>query len=247
MPRKNRKMFDKIICHHIVQGINKEYIFEKDEDKEKYLELLSRYYIEFDINIIAYCIMDNHAHMLMFSNKIENISNFMQKVNSIYAMNYNKNNNRVGYVFRNRFKSVPILDKEQMYKCIKYIHMNPVKASIVKKENDYKFSSYNDYINKGRFVNEEILEFVLESSKSYIEKFNNIEYEELYTEGEKIEEIIKKFLIQENIKFYQLKENKILIQKFINYLKSKKYQYSKTELSKVLNISRATLYRWFYE
>ena len=88
----------------MVQGINKEYIFKTNEEKNKYLELLKKYYLEFEIDIIAYCIMDNHAHMLLYSEKIQNISNFMRQINSIYAMHYNKKKDRVGYVYRNRFE-----------------------------------------------------------------------------------------------------------------------------------------------
>lgn len=247
MPRKSRKLLGDILCHHMVQGINKEYIFETNEEKEKYLKLLKKYYIEFKIDVIAYCIMDNHAHMLLHSDRIENISNFMQKINSIYAMDYNKSKNRVGYVFRNRFESVPILKREQMYTCIKYIHMNPVKSHIVKKENEYKYSSYNDYIKKEGFINNRILEFVFSSTKNYIEKFQSIEYQDFNFGKEKIDinEELEKFLIQEDLEFLELIKNKILIQKFISYLDSKKYKYSKVELVKILKIGRTTFYRWF--
>ena len=84
--------------------------------------------------------------MLLYANDIKQISNFMKNINSIYAMYYNKKTDRVGYVFRNRFKSVPIMDRKQLYTCIKYIHMNPVKAGKVKEESDYRYSSYNDYL-----------------------------------------------------------------------------------------------------
>ena len=115
--------------------------------------------------------MDNHVHMLLYANDIKQISNFMKNINSIYAMYYNKKTDRVGYVFRNRFKSVPIMDRKQLYTCIKYIHMNPVKAGKVKEESDYRYSSYNDYLNKTGFIHEEILKFIFNSSNNYIEKF----------------------------------------------------------------------------
>lgn len=249
MARKSRNLLGEILCHHMVQGINKEYIFQKDEEKKKYFELLKKYYSKYEIDIIAYCIMDNHAHMLMYSDKIQNISNFMQQVNSIYAMNYNKEKNRVGYVYRNRFKSVPIMNKEQMYTCIKYIHMNPVKAGKVKSEGDYKYSSYNDYCNKTGFINERILEFAFNSSNNYIEKFQKIEYKDFNFEKEKgsLGELLQKFLFQEKIDFSQIKKDKILVQKFICYLITNQYKFSKVELAKELGISRATLYRWFYD
>ena len=160
MPRKSRRLLGETVCHHMVQGINKEEIFKTEDNKEKYIELLKKYYKEFKIDIIAYCIMDNHVHMLLYANDIKQISNFMKNINSIYAMYYNKKTDRVGYVFRNRFKSVPIMDRKQLYTCIKYIHMNPVKAGKVKEESDYRYSSYNDYLNKTGFIHEEILKFI---------------------------------------------------------------------------------------
>lgn len=243
MPRKSRKLLDGKICHHIVQGINKEYIFKEDEDKKKYLNLLRKYYKDYEIDIICYCIMDNHAHLILYSANIENISTFMRKVNSIYAMYYNKKYDRVGYVFRNRFKSILILTREQLYVCIKYIHMNPVKANIVKNEDKYKYSSYNDYLNKSGFLNQQILNFLFLKPKNYIEKFKSIPYKDIYDYKVILKDILDNFLRQENICLNQLKEEKNLLEKFISYLNSKNYEYSKQELANILGISRATLYR----
>ena len=243
MTRKRRKLLNGKICHHIVQGINKEYIFKEDEDKKKYLDLLRKYYMEYEIDIICYCIMDNHAHLILYSSNIENISDFMRKVNSIYAMYYNKKYNRVGYVFRNRFKSILILTRKQLCICIKYIHMNPVKANIVKNENEYKYSSYNDYLNKSGFLNQRILNFLFLKPQNYIEKFKSIPYKNIYDNKIVLKNILDKFLKQENICLNQLRKKENLVEKFISYLNSKKYNYSKQELADILKISRATLYR----
>lgn len=249
MPRKSRNLLGETLCHHMVQGINREHIFQTKDEKKKYLELLKKYHIQFEIYIIAYCIMDNHAHMLLYSQKIQNISNFMKQVNSIYAMYYNKKRDRVGYVYRNRFESVPIMTREQMYTCIKYIHMNPVKAGMVEDEKQYEYSSYNDYLNQTGFINQQILEFVFNSSKNYIETFQEIEYEDLNLDKENlnIEKLFENFLKKEGVSSLEVKKNKKLVQKFISYLISNQYKSSKSEISRVLQISRTTLYRWFHE
>lgn len=229
----------------MAQGINREQIFETNEEKSKYLELLKKYYLQFEIYIIAYCIMDNHVHLLLYSEQIQNISKFMKQVNTIYAMYYNKKKDRVGYVYRNRFESVPIMTRNQMYTCIKYIHMNPVKAGIVKKESEYKYSSYNDYLNQTGFVNQKILKFVFNSSENYIETFKNIKYENLSLkkENDNIEKICSDFLLCEKTTLQEIRKSKILIQKFVRYLKLNQYKFSKVDLAKLLKISRATLYR----
>ncbi len=249
MPRKSRKILEKIVCHHMVQGINREYIFETNEEKEKYLALLKKYGKQFEIKIIAYCIMNNHVHMILDTERIQNISDFMKQVNSIYAMYYNKKKERVGYVYRNRFKSIPIMTREQMHTCIKYIHMNPVKAEIVKKEEQYKYSSYNDYLYQTGFINKEIIEFVFNSSKNYIEILKTIKYKNLNTHNEKsnVEEILNDFLIHEKTNLLEIRKNNQLIQKFISHLNSNQYKFSKLEIAQILEISKATLYRRLHE
>jgi len=245
VPRKPRTLLGEVVCHHMVQGINREYIFETSENKRMYINLLKKYYMQFNINIIAYCIMDNHAHFLLYSDKIQNVSNFMRQANSIYAKYYNEENKRVGYVYRNRFKSVPIMTKKQLYACIKYIHMNPVKAGITQKEETYLYSSYKDYFSKTGFINEEILKFLFGKGKNYIEKFKSIQYEELDLEEEKvcIKESLNQFLIQKGKSLSEIKKDKKLLQQFVEHAKLNQWKFSKVELANILKISRATLYR----
>ena len=164
-------------------------------------------------------------------------------VNSIYAMYYNKKHNRVGYVFRDRFKSILILTREQLYFCIKYIHMNPVKAEIVENESEYKYSSYNDYLNKSGFLNQRILDFLFFKSQNYIEKFKSIPYKNIYDNKVNLEIMLQEFLNHENISVNQKRIEGKILDKFISYLKYKNYKYSKQELADMFKISRATIYR----
>lgn len=93
--RKARNLVGNLITHNMIQGINREYIFEKDEEKLKYLTLVKKYSEQYMISIIAYCIMDNHVHLLLHANDSKRLSLFMKEVNSRYAMYYNKKNERV--------------------------------------------------------------------------------------------------------------------------------------------------------
>lgn len=245
MPRKSRNLIGSAFIHNMVQGINKEYIFQSETEKYKYIDLMKKYSEKYQVLIIAYCIMDNHAHLLTYSENIQNITLFMKETNTEYAIYYNKKKDRVGYVFRNRFSSKSIYNQEYLLKCIKYIHMNPVKAGISKKEEDYQFSSYKNYISKSENVNERLLEIVFNNEKDYLKIMNSIDYEPLNLEKENInlEEILKKFLVQENIKLEQIKKDNLLIKKFISYLISNEYEFKKKDVAKILNISRAQLYR----
>lgn len=149
MPRLARKKFATSFFHVMSQGIAKEKILRNQKMKEKYFDILLKELDKSNMILVAYCMMDNHVHLLFYTQNSEELSKLMQHINSKYAIYYNKiNNERVGYVFRNRFLSEGINTQKYLNNCIKYIHQNPVKAGIVEKCKDYKYSSYNDYRKK---------------------------------------------------------------------------------------------------
>lgn len=157
----------------MVQGVNKEYIFNDDAEKQKYKSLLFDTLKKFEeIKLVAYCIMSNHAHMLIYTESIDNLSNFMKSINVSYSMYYNRRNDRVGVLFRNRFESQPIINIRHLYNCIVYIHNNPVKAGIAQNVAQYKYSSYKGYIDGS--IDSEIIALVFGSKDRYLETFHNI-------------------------------------------------------------------------
>lgn len=243
MPRISRETFSSGFFHIMIQGINKEYIFKEKKNKEKYLYLMKKYYKNYQLKIICYCIMNNHTHFIIYSNDIKQISAYMHKINSIYAMDYNRNINRVGYVFRDRYKSQYIYDEEYLYKCIKYIHMNPVKAHMVEEENKYKYSSYNDFKYKRNFVNDDIINMVFHNA-DYIKLFDNIEDADIEImdvdrDNENFEIAIRNYLNEENISIKEIKNSKVHLYNFIKYLINKGYK--QKQIAKKLEISNATV------
>ena len=142
MPRVPRFYSETSFFHVMTQGINKEYIFNQSEDAKRYISILYKTKDECKIKIIAYCIMNNHAHLLLEASKVKNLSKFMQKTNGKYAKYYNKKYERVGYVFRDRFKSEGIYTEQSLYNCTAYIYNNPVKAGICNTPDEYQFSNY---------------------------------------------------------------------------------------------------------
>lgn len=226
--------------HVMIQGINKEYIFGKKRYKQKYFSIIQRNKREFDITIMAYCIMSNHVHMLIKTEKVQNLSKFMQKTSSLYAKYYNYMENRVGYVFRDRFKSEPIINKKYLVRCIKYIHQNPVKAKMVKNEKDYLYSSYQFYQKHkdNKILTREEVEYICSSNDDIPEIFLDIDRnpEEIINEG------LKEFLKKENIKIFEIFEKDDILKKLIKYLKVEnnvKY----TEMMKRFGITRGTMER----
>jgi len=239
MSRKARKNIKSGFFHIMIQGINKEYIFNKDDDKKKFLFFMKKYYYNYKIKIIAYCIMDNHAHLIIYSEDINEISNYMHKLNGIYAAYYNYKHKRIGYVFKGRYKSQYIDNRNYLFKCIKYIHMNPIKAQIVDSENEYLYSSYNDFINKKGYIDDSIIELVF-MNIDYLRIFNNIEDVDIEiidvdNHNENLENAIKKYIKENNLLIQDIINNKDESYKFFSNLISKGYKQNK--IAKVLNIN----------
>jgi len=129
------------------------------------------------VEILAFCFMPNHVHLLLKQIKVKGISKFMQKVGGGYARYFNKKHTRKGHVFQDVFKSVMILDDKQLLTVFNYIHANPlsiikpkwkekgienVKKS-VKFLESYKWSSLQDYIGKKNFPSVTAREFLSET------------------------------------------------------------------------------------
>lgn len=224
----------------MVQGINKENIFYQEIYIKKYLKFLKENQEKNNIKTIAYCIMKNHAHLLIKATKIQELSNFMHKINGNYARYYNYMENRVGYVFRDRFKSQPIMSEKQLYNCIRYIHLNPVKAKIVENPEQYKYSSYRIYKRrldeKNNLDMQETLEYICNSKNKINEQYID--------EDKDIKEIINNSLIEfleiNKTELYEILEKREVLKKLIKYLKKEK-NIKYTEMMKNFDISRGIM------
>lgn len=144
MPRSPRVHYNGALYHVIVRGNNKAFIFEKDEDKASYKHIIKNYKKKYFFLVYAYCIMDNHAHLLIEIKDIQ-LSKIMQGIQQVYTQWYNKEYERTGHVFEQRYKAI-LCDRENYFlELIKYIHQNPIKANITKTLS-YKWSSYMEYL-----------------------------------------------------------------------------------------------------
>ncbi|MFO7953091.1 MAG: transposase [Bacillota bacterium] len=146
MPRKAREKSESGIYHIILRGINRQTIFEDDEDRKKFLYTLSRYKKTSGYAIYAYCIMGNHFHLLLKTGA-EPLEKVMRRIAGSYVYWYNQKYERIGNLFQDRFKSEPVETDTYLLTVSRYIHQNPQKAGLVKRPVDYIWSSYNDYFN----------------------------------------------------------------------------------------------------
>ena len=148
MSRLPRKAFETNYYHVIVQGIGKEKIFEQGWMKAEYLNDLALYKNIHGIKVLTYVVMDNHCHMLLYAPDAASLGAYMRRVNTRYAQFYNHMCERVGYVFRDRYKSQAIFDDDYLINCMVYIHNNPVKVGIVQNPADYAHSGLQCYYGR---------------------------------------------------------------------------------------------------
>lgn len=145
MVRQARKISPTNYYHVMMRGNNREKIFLGSKQKQYFLALLEKILIEEPVEITAYCLMDNHVHLVV-KGEIDYLTKAIKRLNIRYAMYFNKEDERIGHVFQDRYRSEVILDEPYLLQVIRYVHNNPVKAGIVNHPLDYKWSSYKEYM-----------------------------------------------------------------------------------------------------
>ncbi len=144
MPRQARRKSENETYHIMMRGINRQQIFEDEQDNEKFLQIIKEYREISGYRVFAYCLMGNHIHLLMKFDK-EPIEMAMKRICGRFVYWYNTKYGRVGHLFQDRFKSEPIDDDDYFVACLRYIHQNPEKAGICRTD-QYKYSSYGSYL-----------------------------------------------------------------------------------------------------
>ncbi|MDR1942510.1 MAG: transposase [Endomicrobium sp.] len=214
MPRQSRKSSEGKYFHIMVQGIAKEHIFSDDKKKGYYLASIKKAKEKHnDVFVLAFCVMSNHAHLLLSAENVSCVADFMSIANADYARYYNNENDRVGYVFRDRFKSEVIANEKYLINCLVYIHNNPVKAKIVKHAQDYGYSSYTNYLTRRGLVDfneakkyydispSNIKAIMIEKSCSEWMEHDDKDYENYENV---LEELVRKYKISSNKVDYDL-------------------------------------------
>jgi len=152
MPRQARLDVPGALHHIMVRGINKTDIFKDDQDRGLFLERLGHQVGEGESAIYAWVLMTNHVHLLFRSGK-DGISGVMRKLLTWYAQYYNRRHKRTGHLFENRYKSILCDEDNYLLALVRYIHLNPLRAGIVKtiEELDrYPWSGHRTIIGKAK-------------------------------------------------------------------------------------------------
>lgn len=146
MPRIARIKSNTAIYHIMARSISEVNLFKDDDDKKKYLYIIKDNQSIYNFKVYAYCLMDNHLHIVIDSNGAD-ISKIMHSINFRYASYFNRKYDRHGHLFQDRFKSKIVHDERYLLTLTAYIHNNPSDLPEYKNSiESYYFSSLGVYI-----------------------------------------------------------------------------------------------------
>lgn len=252
LPRKARIQSPTDYYHVMVRGNNRERIFENNNQKIRFLDSLKEQCDEGILDIAAYCIMDNHIHLVVKA-ELANLTQAIRKINIKYAVGFNNQNHRIGHVFQDRYKSEIIGNDRYLLNVVRYVHNNPVNANIVNCSSEYKWSSYNEYIKENKVITNSQKVFILgcyNNVEDFVEFHKQKDTQE-YLETNEDLEVIRLSRAQELISTYfkmhginevnELKRYPMHMDGIIkNMLNESKLSHRK--IAKLLNINSSTVH-----
>lgn len=145
MGRPLRILLPDLVFHVLNRGNNRQEVFKESEDYDYYLSLLDRYKKEFKFKLYHFCLMPNHTHFLIEPTIHGTLPKVMQRITLAQTWFFNKKYNQGGHVWQGRYKS-SLVDKDEYFMhCSFYIEGNPIRAGLVEKPEDWKWSSYRLY------------------------------------------------------------------------------------------------------
>jgi len=147
--------------HHLVQrGNNRQAVFFSKKDRQAYLSLLKAYAYKWECATLAYCLMENHVHLLAKPKKEESLYKMMQGVTLCYTQYINRTYQRTGRLWESRYYSCIVDKKNYLWTVARYIEDNPVRAGLVKRPEDFPYSSAKAHIEgiKENILGEELFE-----------------------------------------------------------------------------------------
>lgn len=145
MPRAPRCLIQNGIFHITIRGNNRQKIFADSSDYTRYLGLLRVASQRYAVALLAYALMPNHVHLLI-RDGAEALPNFMRLLNLSYTKHFNSRHQRIGRLYQSRYYARLVAQDAYLLEVTRYIHLNPVKAHLVRRPGDYPWSSYRAFI-----------------------------------------------------------------------------------------------------
>jgi len=147
MARPLRIEFEGAWYHVMNRGAGRQDVFISDAQRERFLELLGELADRFGVETHAYCLMDNHYHLLLHT-PLGNLGRGMRHLNGVYTQFFNRDQGRDGALFRGRYQAILVDADEYLLHLTSYIHRNPLEAGMVERLGEYRWSSYPAYIGR---------------------------------------------------------------------------------------------------
>lgn len=172
MPYRKDKLTNNNYYHIYNRGVNRSNIFLEEKNYYFFLNSIKKYLLGC-LDVIAYCLMPNHFHFLVIVSNEEVIEESFKKFFISYSKSINKLYKRSGPLYEGRYKTKLVSDNNYLLHLSRYIHLNPVRANLVMKPEQWKFSSYKFYINgkKTYFVNNRIILNQIVDYKKFVENY----------------------------------------------------------------------------
>jgi REP-associated tyrosine transposase len=145
MARPLRIEFPGAVYHVTSRGDRREPIFVDDHDRHGFLDVMAQALVRFDAEILAYCLMGNHYHLVLHTRKA-NLSLLMRHINGVYTQVFNRQHNKVGHLFQGRFKAILVDRDAYLLEVCRYVELNPLRARMVRKPEAWAWSSYRAHV-----------------------------------------------------------------------------------------------------
>ena len=158
MARPYRLQGENCLYHIMSRGDDRKKIYTSAADYRKFMDYVVKAKERYQFYLYAYCLMTNHFHLL-FETKLPNLSKIMHYIKGSYTTYYNIRHHRTGHLFQGRFKSIVVDRDSYLLELSRYIHLNPMRARIVKNPFDYVWSSYRGFLGKkDRYIDRDQVE-----------------------------------------------------------------------------------------
>lgn len=207
MPRKKREWYPGAIYHVMSRGNRRLVLYKDADDYLTFLESMLKTREKYCFKIHSLCLMTNHFHMVVETTDVE-LWKIMQRMLHPYSVNFNRKYKYTGHLFENRYTSCLIEDERYFLEVSRYIHLNPVKAQMVRGPLAYEYSSYglfvkspetNDGTARGRSMVEASMESLVVTDRILGAFHNNREQYRMFVEG-RISHAEQEMLIQKDMK-----------------------------------------------
>ncbi|MFH1062109.1 MAG: transposase, partial [Candidatus Omnitrophota bacterium] len=158
--------------HHIIQrGNRRQKVFFLQEDYELYLRLLKFYSQKFHLKVVSYCLMPNHVHLIVIPQEKQSLAQAIGETHRNYTTIINKREKWTGYLWQGRFYS-HVLDERYLIAAVRYILLNPVRASLAREARDYNWSSIKIHLGdkKSSLVEDSLLQEIITDWHNFLAK-----------------------------------------------------------------------------